>query len=62
MSPGPAWLGLVDQPLSGHAGAEVLELDIVLLGLNASIRIDIHDEEHVHLGLEAPLINEVKSL
>ena len=59
MSPGNTGLGLADQPVSGQGVGEVIELDNVLLDLNAPIRIDIHDEEHVHLGLEAPLKDKV---
>ena len=62
MSPGNTGLGLADQPVSGQGVEDVLELDIVLLGLNASIRIDILDGGHVHLGLEAPLKDKVLSL
>ena len=53
MSPGPE-SGL-DQPL-GQAG-EGHEPDIVLDGLNAAIGLDNPDDQHVHLGDEAPDIN-----
>ena len=59
MSPVNTGLGLADQPVSGQGVGEIIELDIVLLDLKAPIRIDILDEEHVHLGLEAPMKDKV---
>ena len=62
LAPGNTVLGLGDQPDSGLGVGEIMELDTVLLNLNASIGIDILYGRHVHQGLEDHLRDRVWSL
>ena len=57
--PGNAVLGRGDQLDSGLGFGEIMELDTVLLNLNAAERIDILDGRHANQGLDAHLRDNV---
>ena len=59
MYPGNAVLGCGDQLDSGLGFGEIMEVDTLLLDLNAAERIDILDGRHANQGLEAHLRDKV---
>ena len=59
MYPGNAVLGRGDQLDSGLGFGEIMELDTVLLDLNAAERIDILDGRHANQGLQAHMRDKV---